>query len=316
MRHWLVWGCSAFIFGCFGGITSAQNFGGGLDGLSQPVEGLGGGISLPGSSTTLPKELDPSWGIGVFGNTLPRDVIESPLTIEEKFGEIFGLQGTEAMAEEIIAEESNIQESAIVGLDLSDPASQATLRQMGAFWTFEAPQDVLSNYDPSAGLRPSWSGQPLAPEQNPLLGPDTWQNLRDLIPYLMPIGPDGNSPVQPRIGGQPHSGGPGRPILVSDPTGLDWTGGLGHAAACNVPDWIDEFIIGRQVNHARLSTVLLTSETRLALNATGNGTLYRYEACSNNAAVAPPAHCSAVVEADGRTVWTAHHCGVVARTPA
>lgn len=150
----------------------------------------------------------------------------------------------------------------------------------------------------------------LAPADNPIFEFDTWQRYLDVLPFIfMPVGPDGADAVPISVnsgqGMTPVSIG-GRLLHLGNPATLDWTGGLADTS-CFVPPRLETGDLATDVLVARSSMVLLSSVDTLKAEAAG-GVAYRYESCSNDVAASPPRHCSGLLGADGRTVWTAHHC--------
>lgn len=198
----------------------------------------------------------------------------------------------------------------VSGKNLVDPLVLEALKDIGAFYGQPDPAAILAQRKFRLPDESVSGGELLLPEVNPLFAPDVWQRLQDLMPYFMPVGPDGSSPVPIRLlpnGNRIAARPSGAALMIGDPTKLDWTGGLTDTS-CFRPSTIKPNSIGLSVNAARLSTVLITPISLLDVDPNGTGSVYRFPKCSDDIMSARPAHCSGLIEADGRTIWTAHHC--------
>ena len=200
--------------------------------------------------------------------------------------------------------------STISGMDITSGVGQKTLRELNAVLAFQNPQDWLNSLPQETGTWTDFDGAWIDITGNPIFEPENWEVFQEILPYIMPVGPDGTlgsigTPSRPGVTRVPLAGGV---IHLKDPSLLDWDGGLTGDKSCFVPQEVSAEVAGRGINSIRLQTVLVAALGRAIETYDKKNYVYRYERCSADVKTAPVLHCSGIMEPDGKTVWTAAHC--------
>lgn len=173
---------------------------------------------------------------------------------------------------------------------------------------------ILPPDEPNMG----WStfvepGIEVVPRENPISDPISAWRLLEILPHLMPVGPDGTNPVVP---GLPSTGVSVTPVpaggsilQLRNPNALDWNGGLKGDTSCFKPQVVDPARLGDQVNAVRMLTALVAGSPGVLRPVGDQIAARRLEKCSPGVASVHTRHCTGLLEPpEGRAIWTAAHC--------
>lgn len=191
------------------------------------------------------------------------------------------------------------------------------------------PTNEFQNWILTLGPDMGWStfvepGIEVVPRENPISDPISAWRLLEILPHLMPVGPDGTSPVMPVgpdgispvVPGLPSTGisvtpvpAGGSILRLSNPNVLDWNGGLKGDTSCFKPQVVDPARVGNKVNAVRMLTALVAGSPGVLRPVGDQIAARRLEKCSPGVASVHTRHCTGLLEPpEGQAIWTAAHC--------
>ncbi|MFY0308264.1 hypothetical protein ACFMBG_00015 [Leisingera sp. D0M16] len=261
-----------------------------------------GSHSFPGPST-----FGSTTDMGSFSDLLGAETSGTGVDLQRDFGNSVSTFKTLPNTAADIAPNAIGDNWSIEGLDLTSNDIKELLKDHGSVYGQKSASDWLAEGPDSVTTWRDFDGRSVSYGNDFVEDEELWEDIQGITPFIMPVGPDGNTPsINPVTGTSVVRDG--ALVRLQDPTSLDWNGGLQGDTSCYQPPEVDKEAVGRSVNSARLQTVLLASMGKVIKPSDGGGLVYRHQTCSADVAIKKVLHCSGIVEPGGKTVWTAAHC--------